>query len=136
MSFKRRLYEPPPSAPLKPLEKPPRYGAAELAPAPKETRALLSDADQRKLYGHVAGLECGRCWRHGRTQVSHSNQLIDGKGRSLKAHPWRIAALCDECHALIDQGRDMTKDERREAWNAAHRWTLGELFARGLVRPV
>lgn len=92
--------------------------------------------DEARLWTHVRSLECGRCWRPGRTQISHSNQLIDGKGRSLKAYPWRIAALCDECHAMIDSGKDMSKVERREAWESAHRWTMGELFSRGLVRPV
>jgi hypothetical protein len=70
------------------------------------------------------------------TQVSHSNQIIDGRGRSLKAYPWRVAALCVECHALIDQGKDMSKAEKREAWESAHRWTVGELFSRHLVKPV
>jgi len=97
--------------------------------------SLPVKADERKLYGHVASLPCQRCWREGRTQVSHSNQLLDGKGRGLKAYPWRVAALCDECHAMIDQGKDMSKVERREAWDSAHRATVGELFSRGLVRP-
>lgn len=93
-------------------------------------------ADEAKLYGHVASLPCARCWTEGRTQVAHSNQLRDGKGRGLKAYPWRVAALCDGCHTEIDSGKNMTKAERREAWDEAHRWTLGELFARGLLRPV
>lgn len=93
-------------------------------------------ADQSRLFGHVATLPCARCWREGRTQVSHSNQSQDGKGMGLKAYPWRVAALCDECHVLIDSGKELKKEERREAWNQAHRWTMGELFARGLVRPV
>lgn len=92
-------------------------------------------ADERRLYGHVASLPCGLCWREGMTQVAHSNQLLDGKGRGLKAYPWRVAALCADCHARIDSGKDMSKAERREAWDSAHRWTVGELFARGLVRP-
>lgn len=87
----------------------------------KTNRAMESSADETRLFKHVASLPCGRCWKEGRTQVSHSNQLIDGKGRSLKSYPWRIAALCVECHSMIDQGRDMSKGERIDAWNAAHR---------------
>jgi hypothetical protein len=84
----------------------------------------------------VRTLPCARCWREGGTEVSHSNQLVDGKGRGLKSQPWRVAALCHECHAMIDSGKDMKKPERLEAWNAAHRWTMGQLFKRGLVKPV
>jgi len=98
--------------------------------------SMPTASDEKRLYGHVASLACARCWREGRTQVSHSNQLIDGKGRGLKAYPWRVAALCDECHQMIDQGKDMSKQERRDAWDSAHRWTVGKLFELGLVRPV
>lgn len=91
--------------------------------------------DERLLYRAVASLECQRCGAHG-AQVAHSNQLRDGKGRGIKAYPWRVAALCVACHADIDSGARLSKEERREAWDEAHRKTLGELFARGLVRPV
>lgn len=92
-------------------------------------------ADEKRLYGHVASLPCQIC---GRTpvQVSHSNQPIDGKGKGLKAFPWRVAALCMYCHAEIDSGKHLSREERREQWNQAHRSTVGELFARGLIRPV
>lgn len=102
----------------------------------KVNRSMDSAADEKRLFKHVAGLPCARCWKEGRTQVSHSNQMVDGKGRSIKSYPWRVAALCVECHTMIDSGPDMSKTERREAWDSAHRWTVGELFARGLVRPV
>jgi hypothetical protein len=105
------------------------------AAIPKDRRELLP-GDEARLWAHVRSLPCARCWVEGRTQVSHSNQLIDGKGRGLKAYPWRVAALCVECHAMVDQGKDMSKEERREAWESAHRWSIGELFVRGLVRPV
>lgn len=93
-------------------------------------------ADESKLYGHVAGLPCQSCGKQWSVQVSHSNQLRDGKGRGLKSYPWRVAALCEMCHTAIDSGKDMSKEERRDAWDEAHRKTMGELFERGLVRPV
>ena len=92
-------------------------------------------ADQSRLWGHVASLECQRCGRHGPSQVAHSNQPRDGKGMGIKSYPWRVAALCPACHVTVDSGKDMTREERREAWDEAHRATVGELFARGLVRP-
>ena len=90
--------------------------------------------DAGRLYAAVASLPCQRCGKHG-SQVAHSNQLRDGKGRGLKAYPWRVAALCPECHVEIDSGAHMSKEERRNAWDEAHRATIGELFSRGLVRP-
>lgn len=92
-------------------------------------------SDQAKLYAAVASLPCQLCGQHG-VQVSHSNQRRDGKGMSLKSHPWRIAALCPICHIEIDSGKNLSKAERIEQWDAAHRATIGELFAQGLVRPV
>ena len=92
-------------------------------------------ADQSRLWGHVASLPCQHCGAHG-VEVSHSNSSRDGKGMGLKAYPWRVAALCRACHVEIDSGKDMSKQERREAWDEAHRSTLGELFRLGLVRPV
>ena len=81
----------------------------------------------------VATLECMRCGLHGATQASHSNQLRDGKGRGLKASDAAIAAICVGCHTEIDQGRAMSKTERVEAWEAAHRKTMRALIERGLL---
>lgn len=79
----------------------------------------------------VAQLPCQICGVEGQTQASHSNQLRDGKGRGLKAPDYRIASLCHHCHAEIDQGTKMTKEERIEAWDEAHRKTIGKLFEDG-----
>jgi cytochrome c553 len=72
---------------------------------------------------------CGA--QDGTVVAAHSNQLRDGKGRSIKAHDYRIAALCFRCHGEIDQGAKMTKEERVEAWEDAHRKTIGWLFDTG-----
>jgi hypothetical protein len=136
--FSRKQYEPPPRAPLVRVEgvrATMSVKVRELVAVPKDVRTL-PPGDEPRLWVHVRSLECGRCWREGRTQVSHSNQLIDGKGRGLKAYPWRVAALCDLCHVVIDQGKELSKSERLAEWERAHRWTVGELFSRGLVKPV
>mgnify|MGYP003353935617 FL=1 len=39
----------------------------------------------------------------GTVVAAHSNQLRDGKGKAIKAHDFRIAALCYRCHHEIDQ---------------------------------
>ena len=69
----------------------------------------------------------------GTVVAAHSNQLRDGKGRGLKAHDFRIAALCYRCHHEIDQGSKMSKEERLNAWDEAHRATVGWLFLNDLI---
>jgi len=64
----------------------------------------------------------------GTVVAAHSNQMRDGKGRGLKAHDYRIAALCFTCHAKLDQGRDMSREERLNMFETAHRGTVGWLF--------
>lgn len=75
---------------------------------------------------------CMRCGKHndGTIVAAHSNQLRDGKGRGLKAHDYRIAYLCNECHSQIDQGQ-WSRSEKVEAWEDAHRATVGWLFESG-----
>ncbi len=85
-----------------------------------------------RLLRAVREAPCMMCGTQDGTVVAaHSNQLRDGKGRSIKAHDYRIAALCYRCHAEIDQGAKLTKEERLEAWEDAHRKTIGWLFDTG-----
>lgn len=93
----------------------------------------MSNYRNERLRRAVASLPCMECGMDGRTQASHSNQLRDGKGMGLKAHDYRLAALCVECHAELDQGKTMSRSERDELWEAAHRRTIGLLFERGLL---
>jgi len=76
---------------------------------------------------------CMRCLRSndGTIVAAHSNQLRDGKGRGLKASDYRIAFLDMKCHAEIDQGSRMSREERVTAWEDAHRETIGWLFESG-----
>jgi hypothetical protein len=117
MSFKRKTYEPPPSAPLKPLEKPPRYGAAELEPAPKET-VLRSEAYRR----YVASQECFGCRLVGFSQAAHENM---SKGMAQKACDTRLFPLCTVhfgvlgCHEEYDLALDGLTRAARRAWASA-----------------
>ena len=71
---------------------------------------------------------CQLCGADDKTIVAaHSNQLRDGKGRSIKAHDYRIAALCYTCHSDIDQGK-MSREDKQDLWEMAHRKTIGWLF--------
>ena len=82
----------------------------------------------KKLLEVVRESPCQLCGAQDGTVVAaHSNQLRDGKGRSIKAHDYRIAALCYTCHADIDQGR-MSREDKQDLWEMAHRKTVGWLF--------
>ena len=83
----------------------------------------------QKLLEAVRESPCQHCGRMDGTVVAaHSNQSRDGKGRSLKANDYRIAALCFTCHAELDQGHKLSREERLNMWEAAHRETVGWLF--------
>ena len=69
----------------------------------------------------------------GTVVAAHSNQLRDGKGRGIKAHDYRIASLCHKCHYEIDQGKKLSKEEKIEFWEAAHRKTIACLFEQGFL---
>jgi hypothetical protein len=86
----------------------------------------------RKLLDLVRESPCQICGAQDGTVVAaHSNQQRDGKGMGIKAHDYRIAALCYTCHADIDQGKTLSKQEKFNKWDEAHRGTIGWLFERG-----
>lgn len=88
----------------------------------------------QKLLEIVREFECVLCGAEDGTVVAaHSNQLRDGKGKGIKAHDYRIAALCYRCHMAIDQGHRMNKQEKEAMWEEAHRKTIGFLFERGKI---
>jgi hypothetical protein len=83
----------------------------------------------KKLLELVRQSPCQNCGNQNGTVVAaHSNQLRDGKGRGIKAHDYRIAALCYSCHMELDQGKSLDKAERVEIWEEAHRKTIAWLF--------
>lgn len=88
----------------------------------------------KRLLEVVRQLPCQHCGiEDGTIVAAHSNQLRDGKGRGIKAHDFRVAALCFTCHSAIDQGANLTKEMRKELWENAHRKTIGELFQKELI---
>lgn len=88
----------------------------------------------KKLLECARKISCQHCGiQDGTIVAAHSNQLRDGKGRGLKALDYRIAALCFSCHSTLDQGTKLSKTERVEMWEAAHRKTIGEFFEQGII---
>jgi len=83
----------------------------------------------KKLLEIVRESPCQCCGRQDGTVVAaHSNQQRDGKGTAIKAHDYRIAALCHRCHFELDAGNRLSKQERQDMWEEAHRKTIGWLF--------
>lgn len=80
-------------------------------------------------------LPCQLCGAEDGTVVAaHGNSSADGKGMGHKASDAAVAALCFKCHAEIDQGSELSKDERRARWYQAHVQTLRALIERGILR--
>lgn len=75
---------------------------------------------------------CGK-QNDGTVVAAHSNQQRDGKGTGIKAHDYRVAAVCFSCHSELDQGKNWLKSERQLFWENAHRKTVGWLFESGKV---
>jgi hypothetical protein len=65
-------------------------------------------------------------WCKQRTQIGGG-----GKGRGVKADDNLVAALCFKCHYEIDQGKELSKEERQEKWQRAHTATVKELYLQG-----
>ena len=82
----------------------------------------------QKLLKLVAGLSCQSCGNG--VQADHSN-WGGGKGRGIKADDNLVAALCQTCHYEIDQGKDLSKEERQRKWVEAHIGTVLLLCRQG-----
>ena len=87
-----------------------------------------------RLLRAIASLDCQICGISGMTQAAHANWGIYGKGMAQKAHDCFTAALCQHCHHEIDQGKELTKEERQQQWEYAWRATLLALFQNGSLR--
>jgi hypothetical protein len=64
-------------------------------------------------------------------QAAHTN-WGGGKGRGVKADDNLVAALCLKCHYDIDQGKELSKEDRQKMWEQAHIATVKKLYIDGL----
>ena len=88
----------------------------------------------KKLLEIVRNFPCQHCGTiDGTVVAAHSNQLRDGKGRGIKASDYRVASMCYKCHAELDQGKNLSKAERVDMWEEAHRKTIALLFESGFL---
>lgn len=101
--------------------------ASVAQPVPKEDH-FYSEAWRRA----VAGLPCVLCNRWNETQAAHRNESKAG-GKKLMDDCW-TAALCVACHSAIDQGKDFTREERRQRLDLAILLTIRALARAGKLR--
>lgn len=106
-------------------------GEAPLMPprVPKvaaKPRAWRSE-DYRRL---VSMLPCSLpgCRVPAPSQVAHRNET---KGGALKVSDAWVFSACPECHARIDQGKDLSNEHRRALANEGILRTFSMLFNRG-----
>jgi hypothetical protein len=81
----------------------------------------------KKHLQNVASLPCQNCYIEDQTQAAHSNWAEHGKGRGIKASDEFTAALCQTCHAELDSGARLNKEQRRMLWQMAHQKTVVKL---------
>jgi len=80
----------------------------------------------------MRSLPCGNCWTEDNTIVAaHRNQ---GKGMGLKVSDALVAPLCHRCHMELDQGKLLSRDERREMWDRAFIRGMQQLIETGQLR--
>lgn len=96
----------------KPVGEKPKRAAREA-----EDKHLADLCRGQPCYLLVPGQACS-----GRDTVvpCHSNQLRHGKGKGIKAlHQYTVPG-CAACHAAIDQGTHLSKEEKFALWDAAY----------------
>lgn len=80
----------------------------------------------------VRSFACGNCGRtHEGNCGAHPNWSWSGKAKSIKGHDL-VATLCPFCHVpILDQGKDLSREEREMMWLRAFYNTMLEGFRSG-----
>lgn len=102
---------------------------------------VVDNLRSRKLLDYAEGQSCVMCGADDGTIVcAHSNLGEHGKGKktgsgagSLKASDICTAHLCFRCHADYDQGKTMTREQRRDFILTAIVRTVMRLLDQGRV---
>ena len=76
---------------------------------------------------------CMSCLAHndGTLVAAHANHV--GKGIGMKSHDFAWAAMCFKCHARLDQGMDLSREQRRSMWERAYWRTQEWLWSSGKI---
>lgn len=85
-----------------------------------------------KLLKAAREIPCQSCGADNGTVVAAHTNWGGGRGRSVKADDNLIASLCYTCHAELDQGRLLSKEQRKQLWVVAHYKTVRKLVLLGM----
>lgn len=86
----------------------------------------------KELMRNAREIPCQHCGADDGTVCGAHTNWGGGKGRSIKASDNLIASLCFNCHAELDQGKTLSKEQRQEMWQNAHIKTVDKLVKLGL----
>lgn len=74
-------------------------------------------------------MNCGQI--DGTVCSAHRNE---SKGMGLKVSDALVAALCHSCHYELDNGKSLSKGERRDMWNKSYIKTMQYLIENEYLR--
>jgi hypothetical protein len=115
--FARKVYAPPPAAPLQPLSKAPNYAGATSGQSVEKAKPVRSLAYRRL----IAAMPCAMCGIAGYTQACHADE---GKGLAMKACDLTCWPGCGPhdglpgCHWIVGTSGRFKRDVRRELESA------------------
>lgn len=78
---------------------------------------------------------CAMYSEHG-CEPAHANNWhpVYGKGGARKAHDIYHCAACHNCHAALDQGKDLSNKDRQFYWDIGFKRTMLEYLRRGWLK--
>jgi len=86
----------------------------------------------KKLLEACRDLPCMNCGANdGTVCAAHRNQ---GKGMGLKNSDALVAALCHKCHFELDNGKDLSKEDRRYMWDQAYIRTVQTMIENNILK--
>ena len=84
-----------------------------------------------KLIKLLRELPCQCCGRLSESVcAAHRNE---GKGMGMKVSDALVAALCHICHTELDNGKTLSREDRRAMWNRAYIGTMQYLLEHGMI---
>ena len=86
----------------------------------------------KKLLEAARNCPCSFCGvEDGTIVAAHRNE---GKGMGIKVSDALTTPLCFYCHSLVDQGKGLTREERREMWNQAYINGMKHMIENGILK--
>lgn len=85
-----------------------------------------------RLRESARGESCIACGaQDGTVVLAHRNE---GKGMGIKSPDYLALDLCANCHRWYDQGKDATREQRRQFFNEHYPKQVQRWVKKGLIR--